>query len=42
MAHRNGDRRTPTLFREINKRIGEVSGSFGPDESVACLCMRAR
>jgi hypothetical protein len=38
MAHRNGYRRNQLLFREVNKRILEVSEGWGPDGGVEFLC----
>jgi hypothetical protein len=32
------DRKNQLLFREVNRRIREVSDSFGPDGSVQFLC----
>jgi hypothetical protein len=32
------DRQNQLLFREVNRRIREVSDSFGPDGSVQFLC----
>ena len=38
MAHRNGNRWNQVLFREVNKRIREVSDGWGPDGGVEFLC----
>jgi hypothetical protein len=38
MAHRNGDRRNQLLFREVNKRIREVSDGWGPNGGVEFVC----
>ena len=38
MAHSNGGRRKQLLFREVNKRIRELSGGWGTDGSVEFIC----
>ena len=38
MVHENRDRRNQLLFREVNKRIREVSDGWGPDGGVELLC----
>jgi hypothetical protein len=38
MADRNGDRRNQLLFREVNKRILEVTEGWGSEGGVEFLC----
>jgi hypothetical protein len=41
MAHRNGDRRNQLLFREVNKRIREVSDGLHVRVEFLCECGHA-
>jgi hypothetical protein len=38
MHHSNGNRRNQLLYREVNRRIREVSDSFGSNEKVRLIC----
>ncbi len=41
MAYRNGDRRDQLLFREVNRRIREVSDGLDGRVEFLCECGRA-
>jgi hypothetical protein len=41
MTHRNGDRRNQLLFREVNRRIREVSDGLDGRVEFLCECGRA-
>jgi hypothetical protein len=38
MKYGNGNRRNQLLYREVNRRIREVSDSFGSDGKVRLIC----